>query len=147
MINKIFVYGTLHDNPGNRYSRFLERNANYMGVATKKGKLFSLGHYPGAVKSHNPNDKIKGYLYSVENIEYLLKTLDEYEGFDKSSPGHSLFIREKAIVEDRKNKKHIAWIYWYNKATNEKKEIEKGDFFAFKEKKGKSRRMLKELNG
>jgi gamma-glutamylcyclotransferase (GGCT)/AIG2-like uncharacterized protein YtfP len=132
MINKIFIYGTLHDNPGNKYSRILERNAHYLGIASKKGKLFYIGRYPGAVKSDNRDDKIKGYLYSIEDIDYILNTLDEYEGYDKSSPGRSLFIREKVMVEDRKNKKHWAWIYWYNKATSEKKEIDNGDFLAFK---------------
>ncbi len=139
MINKIFIYGTLHHSMGNRYSRFLERNAQYMGVATKKGKLFNIGRYPGAVKSHNPEDKIKGYLYSVEDIEHLLNTLDEYEGYDKSSPNQSLFKRERVLVEDKNNKKHLAWIYWYNKPTDEKKEIDRGDFLAFRERKVKNK--------
>lgn len=145
MLSKIFVYGTLHDNPGNRYSRFLEQNAKYIGVATRKGKLFNIGRYPGAVESLNPDDMIKGYLYSTDNMETLLSKLDEYEGYEKSYPAHSLFIRKKVLVADKKNKKHWAWMYLYNKDVSKKKEIDEGDFFTYRLKNNRKAALHRQL--
>lgn len=73
-MNKIFVYGTLLSGFGN-HKRLLENKSTYLGTAEIKGKMFSMGGFPGVTEGE---DDIHGEVYEVN--DEVLKSLDRLEG-------------------------------------------------------------------
>ncbi len=92
----LFVYGTLRRGSENQFARQLAEQGRFIGVARVPGRLYNLGSYPGAVASDQPDEWIRGEIFSVDSV--LLAALDEYEGAEF----------ERAIVPTIG-----CWIYWY----------------------------------
>jgi gamma-glutamylaminecyclotransferase len=79
-VNTIFVYGTLKRGGSNHL--FL-RTQKYLGDArTAPGfTLYSLGDYPGMVRSPGDRDGVTGELWAVDDD--CLAELDRLEGLDE----------------------------------------------------------------
>lgn len=73
-MNKIFVYGTLLSGFGN-HKRLLEDKSTYLGTAKIRGKMFSMGGFPGVAEGE---ECINGEVYEVN--DEVLKSLDILEG-------------------------------------------------------------------
>ncbi|HLG34575.1 MAG TPA: gamma-glutamylcyclotransferase family protein [Bacteroidia bacterium] len=128
MLSKIFIYGSLIT-PSNNFSKKIIDNSDYISDGKVKGRLYLLGNYPGAVieESEKSIHDIKGKLFRLNNTG-VLKELDKYEQYFKSSPSKSLFIRRAVLVTDEEGIRHRAWIYIYNRPVDNRKSIRGGDY-------------------
>jgi gamma-glutamylcyclotransferase (GGCT)/AIG2-like uncharacterized protein YtfP len=99
-VDHLFVYGTLRRGCENEFARRLSEQGHFVGVARVPGRLYDLGHYPGARPA---NDSVAGEIFYVD--ESLLAALDDYEGSEF----------ERAIVSAQMDGARTleCWIYWY----------------------------------
>jgi pyruvate carboxylase len=125
----LFVYGTLRKEAGNELHKFIEKNADYEGIATCQGKLYMLEEegYPALVSSDNQADKVVGELYKLNSPIKLLAILDEYEEYFAGDNVNSIFIRN-TIEVDFEGKKVESYAYEFNRSVEGLKEIVGGDF-------------------
>jgi gamma-glutamylcyclotransferase (GGCT)/AIG2-like uncharacterized protein YtfP len=114
----LFVYGSLRRDHEHEMSRWLARNADFVGDATLPGRLYLVDVYPGAVPSATPEDTVRGQIFLLERPDPILAKLDEYENFDPQSPSTSLYRRELAKVFVEDGTPLDAWVYLYNRSTN-----------------------------
>lgn len=124
----LFVYGTLRRDTGNEMYRLLARNAEFVGDASFKGRMFLVDDYPGAVPSRSTHDVVRGEVYRLLDPDYVLERLDEYEECDPESPSTSLYRRELAGVALDHGDHVAAWVYIYNQPVSGLPQILSGDF-------------------
>lgn len=128
----LFTYGSLRKKSGHPMRQMLSKNAEWMGEAEFQGKLYMVEDFPGAIRSSDPDDILKGDLFRLNQPSVLLKKLDHYEGFDPDHREQSLFVREKEHVKMLPDRKPIrAWIYFYNKSVSHLRQIESGDYLDY----------------
>lgn len=101
---RLFVYGTLRRGSPNKYADLLQANAQFLGNASMRGRLYQFPNYPGAVLSDQPDEWVPGELYQLQNLS-ILSTLDEYEG--------SEFERVKITVSLDKGPALETWVYLF----------------------------------
>lgn len=89
-MTRVFVYGTLKRGGSNH--RFLA-GQHYLGTTrTVAGyTLYSLGDYPGMIRSDDPAHTVTGELWSVDAA--CLAALDELEGVEEG-----LYTREPIVL-------------------------------------------------
>lgn len=76
-MTRVFVYGTLKT--GGENHRYLAGQRLLGAASTTEGyTLFSLGDYPGMVRSGGPGRQVLGELWEVDDA--CLRALDELEG-------------------------------------------------------------------
>jgi gamma-glutamylcyclotransferase (GGCT)/AIG2-like uncharacterized protein YtfP len=126
----LFVYGTLRADLAHPMARVVGKHAKLVGRAYFGGKLFDLGGYPGAVPSPSASDRVAGELHRIEpgQAAALLAELDRYEGWDPERPGESEFVRVRARIEADSGERFEAWIYTYNRSTEDLARIASGDY-------------------
>jgi gamma-glutamylcyclotransferase (GGCT)/AIG2-like uncharacterized protein YtfP len=115
----LFVYGTLARNAGHEMHRHLAGNADYVSEGHFNGQLYRVAHYPGAVPSSNPDEKVFGELYRIGNHD-VLATLDAYEGRE--------FVRKTQPVWLHNGRKVQAWVYLLQRAVTNLPRIASGRF-------------------
>ena len=98
----VFVYGTLLKGRRN-YTHFLAPANPVMRGEINGFVMYELGSFPGIVRGEG---KVKGEVYKVTKEQ--LTRIDRLEGEG------SLYIREKAIVEDDEHNCVEAFVYVYN---------------------------------
>lgn len=98
----------------------LRSHADLIGAGIFQGKLYDLGHFPGAVASHEASDRVHGEIYALSDPERTLRALDEYEG--------AAFRREKVTVLSDDGKKIRCWIYLYRRPPRRTTAIASGDY-------------------
>jgi len=123
----LFVYGSLLDSD-NEFGHYLIHNADLVGPALFKGRLYDCGEYPGALAEDNGYD-IKGSIYRLRNETTALAVLDDYEGFGPDQEQPNLFVREPTAVSSN-NQTIECWIYLYNLSVEGLTEITSGDYLA-----------------
>ncbi len=128
--NKIFVYGTLMDS-------LLKDSFPEMDLHIKKRKngkinarLFYSGGYPGAKPTSIKSKEVFGKIYEVdpEHFNNVLLKLDDYEEYNPEKRNESMYVRRITPVISEDGSLSKAWVYWYNKPTGRKNEIETGDY-------------------
>jgi gamma-glutamylcyclotransferase (GGCT)/AIG2-like uncharacterized protein YtfP len=124
----LFVYGTLRRDRWHEMYRLLARYADFMGDATFHGRLFLVDEFPGAMLSNSPNDVVRGEVYRLGSPDLVLERFDDYEEFDSRAPDQSLYRRELVDVLLNNGKCIHAWIYLYNRPTEDLPPIPSGDF-------------------
>ncbi|MGY3212737.1 gamma-glutamylcyclotransferase family protein [Mucilaginibacter sp. HD30] len=124
----LLVYGSLLDD-NNEFANYLRHNANRIGPAVFKGRLYDCGEYPGAVADNNGYN-IKGSIYQLRDTTSALIMLDDYEGFGPEQEQPNLFIR-KSITVTTGVKMVTCWIYLYNLPVESLREITSGDYLAY----------------
>ncbi|MGH6784854.1 MAG: gamma-glutamylcyclotransferase family protein, partial [Sphingomicrobium sp.] len=82
----LFVYGTLSRDAGHPQHQNLAAHADYVGKGYFHGRLYRVAHYPGAVPSLDPGEKVFGELYSLRDADRLFGLLDDYEGCGPADP-------------------------------------------------------------
>ena len=124
----LFIYGSLL-NDDNEFGHYLISNADFVGTAFFKGRLYDCGEYPGAVID-NSGYNIKGSIYQLRDVTTALKILDDYEGFGVDQKQPNLFIRKliTATIDDKPIK---CWVYLYNLSVEGLAEITSGDYMAY----------------
>jgi pyruvate carboxylase len=133
----LFTYGSLRKGENHPVLRQVLPHLKYLGVAEFGGVMYDLGEYPGVIPSENPKAKIKGDLFEViARRNDVFRALDQYEEYDRSKPGNSLFIRRRMPVKDARGKSQLSWIYLINlsKTGQVAKVISSGDYLKAKKK-------------
>ena len=125
----LFVYGTLRKEAGNELHKFIEKNADYEGIASTQGKLYMVEeeNYPALVSSDNQVDTVVGELYKLNSPIKLLAILDEYEEYFANDNVNSVFIRNTISV-NFEGKTIESFAYLFNRSTEGLVEIDGGDF-------------------
>lgn len=138
----LFVYGTLRGDPSHDMFHILAENATFLGEGRVRGRLFSLGAYPGMVLSEREEDIVKGELYQVtpERWRKVIGELDSYEGCAPDDPEPHDYRRSLVNVITESGHNVPAWAYVLARPTTHLEEIPSGDFLAWRLAAGASRR-------
>lgn len=104
----LFVYGTLRMGSGHRMAERLRAQSLYLGPASARGRLFSLGAYPGFAPGRA--GVTKGDLVRLHDPAVTLAWIDDYEECGAAHPPPHEYRRARlsvagpdAVVE--------AWVY------------------------------------
>lgn len=130
MPDLLFVYGTLQQHGGAH--KLLAGQASVVGPAWLQGRLYQVGHYPGAVLSACPEDRIRGEFFRMRQPEILLARLDAYEEIGPQFPEPHEYRRVKVVVMTADNMPRTAWTYLYNRCTDGLTHLASGCWFSAK---------------
>jgi gamma-glutamylcyclotransferase (GGCT)/AIG2-like uncharacterized protein YtfP len=128
--DRLFVYGTLMRGYVHPMAKLLSANADFLGEATCRGKLYLVKHYPGLVLSDDAGDIVHGELYRLREVEALLREFDMYEACGEGFPEPTQYIRQMLSVRLADGSASEAWTYLYNWPVAKLKRIESGRFLA-----------------
>ena len=128
MNDHLFVYGTLLSGAGHSMHRVLVRHAELVGEGFFNGRLYRVGHYPGAVPSREPDERVFGEVYRLREAADLLFKLDEYEGCGPAAAAPTQYVRTTARITLTNETIVHAWIYVYNKPIHGLERIRSGFF-------------------
>src|ERR1700754_1734909 len=92
--DRLFVYGTLMRGYVHPMARMLSANAEYLGEASCRGRLYMVKHYPGLVLSDAPGEIVHGELYRLREAEPLLREFDMYEACGEGFPEPTQYVRQ-----------------------------------------------------
>ena len=98
--------------------------ATFIGEGRVRGKLVSLGRYPGLVTG---NGDVRGELYELEDPAQL-EMLDDLEEYDPERAEASEYVRAEREVRLDDGRTCRAWVYVYNRDTTGCAEIASGDW-------------------
>jgi len=126
-LDLLFVYGSLRRGFG-LHSVLAGLGARQVGKGSVGGRLFNLGHYPGAEPSAAATDRAHGEVYRLANPERALQVLDRVEGLQPGAPSASLYRREAAEVTLENGATAQAWVYWLARWPGPKRRIVSGDY-------------------
>jgi gamma-glutamylcyclotransferase (GGCT)/AIG2-like uncharacterized protein YtfP len=134
----LFVYGTLREDAGHEMYHVLAKHAVFVGAATVRGELYSLGDYPGLVPRHDATGEITGEVYEIGNeaLEQTLSILDDYEGLGPEDPLPHEYRRELVRVTLSDGRQLEAWAYVVNRSLEGLGRIHSGDFAEWSKSRG-----------
>jgi gamma-glutamylcyclotransferase (GGCT)/AIG2-like uncharacterized protein YtfP len=116
----LFVYGTLMSTAtgalGKGMRERLQREAQRVGPATIRGRLYDLGRYPALVDSDDPAELVYGEVFALNAPRTLLAWLDRYEGIVPGQHGHNEYERVERPVRLDSGQEITAWVYLYRKS-------------------------------
>ena len=69
--DRLFVYGTLMRGFDHPMARLLSANADFLGEATCRGRLYLVRHYPGLMLSDDSADVVHGELFRLRARDEL----------------------------------------------------------------------------
>ena len=128
--DRLFVYGTLMRGYVHPMAKLLSANADFLGPATCRGKLYLVKHYPGLVLSDDADDIVHGELYRLRDAEALLREFDMYEACGEGFPEPTQYVRQMFSVTLADGSASEAWSYLYNWPVAKLARIESGRFLA-----------------
>jgi gamma-glutamylcyclotransferase (GGCT)/AIG2-like uncharacterized protein YtfP len=126
----LFVYGTLMRGYEHPMARLLSANAEFLGEASCRGKLYKVKHYPGLVLSNDAGDIVFGELYRLRAVDDLLREFDMYEACGEGFPEPTQYVRQMLPVTLADGSKRDVWTYIYNWPVTGLSRIESGRFLA-----------------
>ena len=112
--DRLFVYGTLMRGFDHPMARLLSANADFLGEATCRGRLYLVRHYPGLVLSDDPADVVHGELFRLRARDELLREFDMYEACGEGSKPPTEYVRDMLQVTLADGSASEAWTYVYN---------------------------------
>jgi gamma-glutamylcyclotransferase (GGCT)/AIG2-like uncharacterized protein YtfP len=112
--DRLFVYGTLMRGFDHPMAKLLSANADFLGDATCRGKLYLVRHYPGLVLSDNAGDIVHGELFRLRARDELLREFDMYEACGEGFKPPTQYVREMLQVTLVDGSASEAWTYLYN---------------------------------
>jgi gamma-glutamylcyclotransferase (GGCT)/AIG2-like uncharacterized protein YtfP len=110
----LFVYGTLMRGFDHPMARLLAVNADFIGEARCRGRLYLVKHYPGLVLSDDPTEAVFGELYRLHEVEAMLQEFDMYEACGDGLPPPTEYLRQMLSVTLADGSAREAWTYVYN---------------------------------
>lgn len=113
---RIFVYGTLRRGGSNHHR--LE-GAAFISTARVRGRLYRIDWYPGLVLDDSAGP-VLGEVYEVSNG--ILDDLDAFEG--------DAYLRVNIEVRLSDSTSAEAWLWEWNRSTDEYRRITGGDWLA-----------------
>jgi gamma-glutamylcyclotransferase (GGCT)/AIG2-like uncharacterized protein YtfP len=126
----LFVYGTLRKDAEHEMYNVLASHTSFVGMATVRGDLYSLGDYPGLVPCRDTVNLVKGELYEIDTdmLEHTLGLLDDYEGIGQKDPLPHEYHRELLPAILNGDRQVEAWAYVLNRGLEGLSQIRSGDF-------------------
>ena len=124
----LFVYGTLMRGYSHPMARLLSANADFIGEASCRGRLYKVKHYPGLVLSEDASDVVFGELYRLRPVDDLLREFDMYEACGEGFPEPTEYLRQLIDVTGADGATAPAWTYVYNWPITDLPHIESGRF-------------------
>ncbi len=124
----LFVYGTLMRGYVHPMARLLSANADFLGEASCRGRLYLVKHYPGLVLSEDANEIVHGELYRLRAPDELLREFDMYEACGEGFAEPTQYVRKMCSVGLADGSASEAWTYLYNWPVASLKLIESGRF-------------------
>ncbi|HVX75041.1 MAG TPA: gamma-glutamylcyclotransferase family protein [Bradyrhizobium sp.] len=112
--DRLFVYGTLMRDFDHPMAQLLSANADFLGQAQCRGRLYLVKHYPGLVLSDDPAEIVFGELYRLRQPRELLREFDMYEACGEGFPEPTEYIRQMLQVMLADGSTCEAWTYLYN---------------------------------
>jgi len=92
----------------------LSRNADFLGYARCRGRLYLVKHYPGLVLSDDAADTVYGEVYRLHQPEALLREFDMYEACGEGFAEPTQYVRQMLPVTLEQGETVDAWTYIYN---------------------------------
>ncbi|MBR0801630.1 gamma-glutamylcyclotransferase [Bradyrhizobium jicamae] len=124
----LFVYGTLMRGFDHPMAKLLSANADFLGAASCRGRLYLVKHYPGLVASDDPADIAHGELFRLREREAMLREFDMYEACGEGFPQPTEYIRAMLPIACADGSASEAWTYLYNWPVGELPRIASGRF-------------------
>jgi gamma-glutamylcyclotransferase (GGCT)/AIG2-like uncharacterized protein YtfP len=124
----LFVYGTLMRGFDHPMARLLSANAEFLGEASCRGRLYRVKHYPGLVLSDDIADIVFGELYRLHEPAALLREFDMYEACGEGFTEPTEYLRQMLPVTRGDGSAGEAWTYIYNWPVVDLPRIESGRF-------------------
>lgn len=109
----LFVYGTLKRSFNHPMHPHLLRHAQYVDVATLRGLMYRVAHYPGVIESDEAGRVVHGELYRVTDAAALFALLDDYEECSSAHPQPHEYERTTCLVSLSDGSQVPAWVYLY----------------------------------
>lgn len=140
----LFAYGTLLiGTPDGTINQLISDFLRARCRAYIHGRLHDLGTYPGAVRSHDPNEKIFGHVFTLERPGRVLPALDAYEGYSPHYPHQSEFVRRATTARQLPCQRPLTvWVYYYNWHPRRAPRLLSGDYLAASRPTGETRSRL-----
>jgi gamma-glutamylcyclotransferase (GGCT)/AIG2-like uncharacterized protein YtfP len=126
--DRLFVYGTLMRGYVHPMAKLLSANADFLGEASCRGRLYMVKHYPGLVLSDDASEIVHGELYRLREVEALLREFDMYEACGEGFAEPTQYVRQMLQVALADGSESEAWTYLYNWPVAKLKLIESGRF-------------------
>jgi gamma-glutamylcyclotransferase (GGCT)/AIG2-like uncharacterized protein YtfP len=126
--DRLFVYGTLMRDFDHPMAQLLAANADFLGEAQCRGRLYLVKHYPGLVLSDDPADAVFGELYRLRQPDELLREFDMYEACGEGFREPTEYLRQMLKVTLADGSSNDAWTYVYNWPVARLPRIESGRF-------------------
>ncbi|MEO6150807.1 MAG: gamma-glutamylcyclotransferase family protein [Mucilaginibacter sp.] len=126
----LFVYGTLLF-AENQFAQYLNAHSTFYKKARFKGKLYNIGHYPGAILHTRAPGYVYGSIYKLDDPDEVFSNLDGYEGISAENPLPHEYTRELVEMETDEGPL-TSWVYLYNWPVDEDSLIVSGDYLKFK---------------
>jgi gamma-glutamylcyclotransferase (GGCT)/AIG2-like uncharacterized protein YtfP len=124
----LFVYGTLMRGFDHPMARLLGANADFLGEARCRGRLYRVKHYPGLVLSDDATEIVFGELYRLRQPEALLREFDMYEACGEGFAEPTEYVRRELRIELADGTAREAWTYVYNWPVDRLPRIASGRF-------------------
>ena len=112
--DRLFVYGTLMRGYVHPMAKLLSANADFLGEASCRGRLYMVKHYPGLVLSDDASEIVHGELYRLREVEALLREFDMYEACGEGFAEPTQYVRQMLPVTCGDGIASEAWTYVYN---------------------------------
>jgi gamma-glutamylcyclotransferase (GGCT)/AIG2-like uncharacterized protein YtfP len=128
--DRLFVYGTLMRGFDHPMAQLLSRSADFIGAARCQGRLYLIKHYPGLVKSDDPDDVVFGELFRLRQPAELLREFDMYEACGEGFAAPTEYVRQMLAVTPDGQTAGEAWTYIYNWPVTHLPRIASGRFMA-----------------
>ena len=126
--DRLFVYGTLMRGFDHPMARLLSANADFVGEARCRGRLYLVKHYPGLVLSEDAADIVHGELYRLRTPGEMLLEFDMYEACGEGFPPPTEYLRQMLSVTLEDGSASDAWTYVYNWPVEKLPRIDSGKF-------------------
>jgi len=126
--DRLFVYGTLMRGFDHPMARLLSANADFLGEAACRGRLYLVKHYPGLVLSDDPADIVFGELYRLHARDALLREFDMYEACGEGFAAPTEYVRKMLQITLGDGATGEAWTYIYNWPVTDLPRIASGRF-------------------
>jgi len=149
------VYGTLMSSFRSEARQRVDAVLERIGSGLIRALLYDLGPYPAAfpapvsalpTRHHTYSETLKdqgstrqntvsGEVHRMSDPQWVLRDLDEFEGYDANRPDSSLFIRAQTTVELVDGGSVDAWVYFYARPLESlpasAKRIESGNYLTY----------------
>lgn len=129
MCDLLFVYGTLRQGNKNAMTAYLAAHAAFVTGGWFQGQMYQISYYPGVISSGQPDDRVFGEVYRLNDAKAVLAVLDDYEecGTQHTQPAEYQRVKTHIIASDGSVLAQV-WIYLYQWPLVGNARIASGDF-------------------